>query len=189
MQTALGINYSACITLVCARREVASAVGQPGHDSVPASMLVSAQAWLAQRGLQAMGAAVGPFFTGCGYGFMEDDQLPAASFLKVSVFGIGDINQCIAEPIMTLTRLTPPLLLLIVMSCCMLLDCLALQSIHMADILEEGAGRERWAVAGGFGELWRRVAAALPDVRCGCQVRRFRVIPLFVDSGWQETLF
>ncbi|KAK9830424.1 hypothetical protein WJX72_011699 [[Myrmecia] bisecta] len=107
------------------QREVAGAVGQPGHLQVPESMRVSAQDWLAKRGLAAMGRAVGPFFTGCGYGFMSDDQLPAASFLK---------------------------------------------SIHMADLLETGPGHERWAVEGGFGELWRRVAASLPDVRTNCQV-------------------
>ncbi|KAK9817108.1 hypothetical protein WJX72_009654 [[Myrmecia] bisecta] len=107
------------------QRDVAVALSSQGGAEVPGSMLVSAQEWLATNGLQALDPAIGPFFTGSGYGFLSNGQLPAASFLKF---------------------------------------------LHMVDLAETGPGHAQWTVRGGFGELWRRVAASLPDVRCGCQV-------------------
>jgi acyl carrier protein len=102
-------------------------IGAPRLADSAAALAAPATEWAAAHGFDAL-HALGPAYTGSGYGFLDDGDLPALYPLR-----FAEIAGAFAAD------LSP--------------------SRHV-----------RWTIAGGFMELWRRVAGELADVRVGTSV-------------------
>jgi acyl carrier protein len=102
-------------------------IGAPRLADAAAALAAPAAEWAASHDFDALGA-LAPAYTGSGYGFLDDGDLPALYPLRFA----------------------------------------EIAGVFAADV--SAARHTRWTIAGGFMELWRRVAAGLADVRVGTAV-------------------
>jgi acyl carrier protein len=120
-------------TRYLAARQAEFSAGDSGSlERMSPGLAAPVSSWLANNGLEAL-ADAGLGYTACGYGFLDQPDLPALYLARF---------------------------------------------LDMAGLFPSGASGmasvDRWTIAGGFEELWRRVASGLRDVRLGVDVVEVR---------------